>query len=115
MDLKTTEAAKIFIQKKIGNNTEEQSIVIYQYNKRSCIDSYLDYVIEIDSKNRIIKQGIYENWKNLGNDFDCSIDIYVEKRLKEDWEKTGRILLDIEVTYKFNEKYETLILKEVDG
>ena len=114
MDLTTSQDARNFIQKKINSSPKEQALIIYQYNKQSCIDSYLDYVIEIDSKESILKLDIYENWKNLGNELYCNIDVYIEKRLREEWQKTGTILLDIEVIYKFNEKYESLILREAE-
>jgi hypothetical protein len=115
MELSTTEEAMYYIQKKVNNSPEELSIVFYQYNKMSCAGSYQDYVVEIDLKDQILQQNIYENWSSMGNNLDCIVDVYIEKRLREEWEKSDNILLDLKVTYKFEEKYESLYLKEAKG
>ena len=112
MKLISTKEAIQYINEHTSEAKEELAILIYQYNKQSCAGSYLDFVVELDSIRSIKDQGIYENWKNINNSSNLNVEIYIEKRLIEDWKKKEDITLDIETTYKFDEKFVSLQLGE---
>ena len=112
MKLISTKEAIQYINEHTSEAKEELAVLIYQYNKQSCAGSYLDFVVELDSIRSIKDQGIYENWKNINNSSNLNIEIYIEKRLIEDWKKKEDITLDIETTYKFDEKFVSLQLGE---
>ncbi|MHA1467774.1 MAG: hypothetical protein ACTSP6_06815 [Promethearchaeota archaeon] len=101
MKLISTKEAIQYINEHTSEAKEELAVLIYQYNKQSCAGSYLDFVVELDSIRSIKDQGIYENWKNINNSSNLNVEIYIEKRLIEDWKKKEDITLDIETTYKF--------------
>ena len=112
MKLISTKEAIQYINEQNSEAKEELAVLIYQYNKQSCAGSYLDFVVELDSIRSIKSQGIYENWQNINNSSNLNVEIYIEKRLIEDWKKEEVVTLDIEATYKFDEKFVSLQLSE---
>jgi hypothetical protein len=112
MKLISTKEAIQYINEQTSEAKEELAVLIYQYNKQSCAGSYLDFVVELAPRKSIINQEIYENWQNINNSSNLNVEIYIEKRLIEDWKKKEDITIDIETTYKFDEKFVSLQLGE---
>jgi len=112
MKLISTKEAIQYINEQTSEVKEEIAILIYQYNKQSCAGSYLDFVVELTPLKGIKSQEIYENWQNINNSSNLNVEIYIEKRLIEDWKKEEDVTLDIETTYKFDEKFVSLQLSE---
>ena len=112
MKLISTKEAIQYINEQTNQAKEELAILIYQYNKQSCAGSYLDFVVELAPIRTIKDKGIYANWQNINNSSNLNVEIYIEKRLVEDWKKEEDVMLDIETTYKFDEKFVSLQLSE---
>ena len=112
MKLISTKEAIQYINEKTSEVKEELAVLIYQYNKQSCAGSYQDFVVELDSIKNIKSQEIYENWQNINNSSNLNVEIYIEKRLIDDWKKEEEVTLNIETTYKFDDKFVSLQLSE---
>ena len=113
MKLISTKEAIQYINEQTSEAKEELAVLIYQYNKQSCAGSYLDFVVELDSIRSIKDQGIYENWQDINNSSNLNVEIYIEKRLIDEWKKDGDVSLDLNTTYKFKEKFDALELREI--
>lgn len=113
MRLISTNKAIQYINEKKTQSKEELVILIYQYNKQSCVGSYLDFFVELTPKKSIYNQEIYENWQNIGNSANIKFEIYIEKRLIDEWKKDCDVSLDLNTTYKFKEKFDALELREI--
>ena len=112
MKLISTKEAIQYINEQAKGANDELALLIYQYNKQSCAGTYLDFVVELTPIRSIKDQESYENWQNINNSSNLNVEIYIEKRLVEDCKKEEDITLDIETTYKFDQKFVSLQLSE---
>jgi Fe-S cluster assembly iron-binding protein IscA len=112
VDFLLTEKARERIHEKYGNSNENLVIIISQINKQACSGSYLDYYLELTTINGLIKPENYLKFYSLKDNKVNTIDIYIEKRIMEEFDKEHSLLIDIEEIKKFNEIYISFILKE---
>ncbi len=111
MNLSLTDEAKGFINEQLKKFSEKQVILIYQYSKNACSGSYLDYYVTIDKMKDVNQNDAYEQWKTLELNNEENLDVYLEKRLMDDFNKEVDVLIDIVIHKKFNDKFVELILK----
>ena len=107
-----TKNAIEYVHDKYKGKNEKIIILVYQISKQVCAGSYLDYYVELTSTKGIIKPELYEKYEEIDGGYDNVVNIYIEKRILDDFLEAKRILIDIEKTRKFDDEFISLILKE---
>ena len=107
----SNEASKHIIESYAKMN-EDLIMIIYQISKQACTGSYLDYYIELTSKKGLINPELYKKSDTINTDNGVKIEVYIEKRILDDFEGIETLLIDVNIIKKFKENFISLILKE---